>query len=191
MLEDFTLPWRKWAHDKDARIRNQAHGSPGNLLDLYAASDIPETETSSKPFMKMASSAAHIAGNKLTSAESCVWLNEHFISTLSDARATLDNFFLSGGNHVIYHGTTFSPPAETWPGWIFYASVHFGPTNPIWNDFPALNRYVARSQSFLQSGLMGPVTIIPVDFFNPAGPGTTKGRLANGFNRLMLLLSSS
>ena len=24
--------------------RNQAHGSPGNLLDLYALADIPETE---------------------------------------------------------------------------------------------------------------------------------------------------
>jgi hypothetical protein len=35
---------------------------------------------------------------------------------------------------------------------MFYASVHFGPTNSFWNDFPALNEYVTRCQSFLQSG---------------------------------------
>ena len=27
------------------QARNQAHGAPGNLLDLYAAADIPETES--------------------------------------------------------------------------------------------------------------------------------------------------
>ena len=30
------------------RTRNQAHGSPGNLLDIYAAADIPETEMFNK-----------------------------------------------------------------------------------------------------------------------------------------------
>ena len=32
-------------------VRNQSHGAPGNLLDLYANADIPETETfGSTPF---------------------------------------------------------------------------------------------------------------------------------------------
>jgi hypothetical protein len=35
---------------------------------------------------------------------------------------------------------------------LFYAAVHFGPTNTFWNDFSALNTYIARSQSFLQAG---------------------------------------
>jgi hypothetical protein len=35
---------------------------------------------------------------------------------------------------------------------MFYAAVHFGPTNPFWNDFATLNSYIARSQSFLQAG---------------------------------------
>ncbi len=33
-----------WAHAKGSLSRNQAHGAPGDLLDLYAAADIPETE---------------------------------------------------------------------------------------------------------------------------------------------------
>ncbi len=41
---DYVRTWTDWAHAHGQKTRNQAHGSPGNLLDLYAASDIPETE---------------------------------------------------------------------------------------------------------------------------------------------------
>lgn len=152
LLENFTIPWRDWAAGKDAIVRNQSHGSPANILDLYAAVDIPETEGTDLPGIKLASSAAHITGKKLTSSESATWLNEHFLASLAEVKADIDNFFLGGVNHIFYHGTTFSPQAETWPGWMFYASVHFGPTNSFWNDFPALNSYVTRCQSFLQTG---------------------------------------
>lgn len=150
--EKFTGSWLSWAWKNDAIIRNQAHGSPANILDLYAASDIPETEGTDILGIKMASSAANVTGKKLTSSESATWLNEHFVSTLTDVKADVDNFFLGGVNHIFYHGTTYSPQNEKWPGWMFYAAVHFGPTNSFWNDFPALNEYVARCQSFLQAG---------------------------------------
>jgi hypothetical protein len=44
LYDHFADPWTDWAHDKRAKTRYQAHGSPGNLLDLYALADIPETE---------------------------------------------------------------------------------------------------------------------------------------------------
>lgn len=44
LYENFTRQWVAWAHRHGAIIRNQAHGSPANLLDLYAAVDIPEIE---------------------------------------------------------------------------------------------------------------------------------------------------
>jgi len=61
-------------------IRYQAHGSPANVLDLYAAADIPETEGYGKPgsadgelkeevAMMYASSAAHVSGKRLASSE--------------------------------------------------------------------------------------------------------------------------
>jgi hypothetical protein len=152
LLEKFTTPWNQWARSKGATTRNQAHGSPANLLDLYAASGIPETEGSDILGFKIASSAAHVTGKPLASSESATWLDEHFCSSLGDVKTALDRFFLGGINHICYHGTTFSPPWEQWPGWMFYASVHFGPTNSFWNDFPALNAYVTHCQSFLQSG---------------------------------------
>ena len=59
---------------------------------------------------------------------------------------------LDGINHVFYHGTVYSPPDAPWPGWLFYASTQYNPANPWWDDFGAMNRYVERVQSVLQSG---------------------------------------
>ncbi|HEX6068952.1 MAG TPA: glycosyl hydrolase, partial [Longimicrobiaceae bacterium] len=152
LLERFTAEWRDWAEDHDALVRNQAHGSPANILDLYAASDIPETEGTEIQRIKFASSAAHIAGKPLTAAEAATWLNEHFTSTLADVREAVDRYLLGGVNHVVYHGTAYSPRGDPWPGWLFYAAVQFNPQNPWWEDFGALNRYVGRAQAFLQEG---------------------------------------
>lgn len=152
ILETFTQYWHDWAHEKNAIIRNQAHGSPANILDLYAASDIAETEGEELLMIKFAASAAHVSGHQLVSSESATWLGEHFRSSLADIRRNLERYFLGGVNHVFYHGTTYSPAEEPWPGRLFYAAVHLNPRNPLWRDFPALNAYAARVQSFLQSG---------------------------------------
>ena len=152
LLEEFTTPWRQWAHARGALIRNQAHGSPANILDLYAASDIPEQEGNGLLAMKLASSASHLTGKPLTSAETATWLNEHFLSTLAELKSTVDTFLLGGINHNCYHGTAFSPPGEPWPGFQFYASVELSPVNPLWSDFALVNAYVTRAQSFLQTG---------------------------------------
>ncbi|HMO87415.1 MAG TPA: glycosyl hydrolase, partial [Lacipirellulaceae bacterium] len=152
LLDEFTIPWTTWAHGRDALTRNQAHGSPANILDLYAASDIPETEGTDRIQFLAAASAAHIAGKPLVSAEAATWLDEHFIGTLAETKRWIDNYFLGGVNHICYHGTCFSPEADAWPGRLFYASVELQPSNPQWTHFHALNDYVARCQSFLQMG---------------------------------------
>ncbi|HSD65067.1 MAG TPA: glycosyl hydrolase, partial [Vicinamibacteria bacterium] len=132
LLERFTSEWRSWAGRHGKIVRNQAHGSPASILDLYAASDVPETEGLSLYRIKWASSAANVAGKRLVAAEAATWLGEHFLSTLADVRAAVDRYFVGGVNHVVYHGTAYSPPGEPWPGWLFYASVHFQPTNTWW-----------------------------------------------------------
>lgn len=173
LLEGFTRRWAGWARGQGCVTRNQAHGSPGNVLDLYAAADIPETEMfgeGRRPVppgtpapavdervddlltCKLASSASHVAGKPYTSSESMTWLGEHFRVPLADVKDQADQLFLSGVNHLFYHGTPFSPADAEWPGWLFYASTHFAPTNTWWRDFPALNTYFTRCQSFLQAG---------------------------------------
>jgi hypothetical protein len=152
LLYRYTHIWQSWANKQGKGIRNQSHGSPANALDLYAASDIPEIEGRNILELKSAPSAAHITGKNLASSESATWLNEHFESNLDDVKTALDRFFLAGVNHVFYHGTTYSPQNAPWPGWLFYAAVHFTPANSLWTDFEALNMYGARTQSFLQAG---------------------------------------
>ena len=152
LLENYTKTWSTWAKGKGKIIRNQAHGSPANILDLYAVTDIPEIEGTELLRIKFASSAAHVTGKKLTSSESATWNNEHFLSKLSDIKKDMDRFLLGGVNHTFYHGTNYSPQAAAWPGWLFYAAVHFNPNNSFWTDFEKLNQYVARCQSFLQAG---------------------------------------
>jgi hypothetical protein len=151
VLENFTFRWKKWAHGKNALVRNQAHGSPSNILDLYATVDIPEIEGVEALRIKMATSAGNVTGKKLISSESATWLNEHFESSLSDIKTAVDRFMVQGVNHIFYHGTCYSPPDEPWPGWLFYAAVHLNPRNSLWPHFGALNKYIERSQSLLQN----------------------------------------
>ncbi|MCH5312262.1 MAG: glycosyl hydrolase family 2 [Prevotella sp.] len=174
LLENFTEQWTAWAHSHGALTRNQAHGSPANLIDVYAAVDIPEIEgfglsefgikglrkdsgytrknDSDVSMLKYASSAAHITGKPLTSSETFTWLTEHFRTSLSQMKPDLDLMFTCGVNHVFFHGTTYSPKNDPWPGWKFYASVDMSPTNNIWRDAPELMKYIDRSQRFLQMG---------------------------------------
>jgi len=156
MAEESLPKWTAWAHSEGFITRDQAHGSPGNWLDLYATADIPETEFFSKHrnilVSKFASSAAHTKGGNLVSSESGTWLAEHFTEKLSDVKYLMDDLFLAGVNHVFYHGCCYSPDEAGWPGWHFYASTEMNPRNSIWHDAPAVNAYIARVQSVLQSG---------------------------------------
>jgi len=152
LLEHFTQQWKKWGTTKGAIVRNQSHGSPANTLDLYDAVDIPETEGTDILRFKFATSAANVSGKQLASSESCTWLNEHFLSSWGDVKKAIDLYFLGGVNHIFYHGTEYSPKDAPWPGWLFYAAVHFQPNNPQWKDFSTLNNYITRVQSFLQKG---------------------------------------
>lgn len=152
LLDNYTRTWHDWASKHGKQIRNQAHGSPANILDLYAATDIPEIEGTELLRIKFASSAANVTGKPLILSESATWDNEHFLSTLGDVKKDLDLFWLGGVNHVFYHGTNYSPQQADWPGWLFYAAVHVNPNNSFWPDFGKLNQYGARVQSFLQQG---------------------------------------
>jgi hypothetical protein len=152
LLHHFTEQWKKWGATKGAMVRNQSHGSPANTLDLYDAVDIPETEGTDVLRFKFATSAANVSGKPLASSESATWLNEHFLSSWGDVKKAIDLYFIGGVNHIFYHGTEYSPKDAPWPGWLFYAAVHFQPANPQWKDFSTLNGYITRVQSFLQKG---------------------------------------
>ncbi len=164
----------EWSKQKGSGLRMQAHGAPANILDMYSAASIPETEVFganefnipgyrrdpdlSNPetpdilVNRFASSAAHVAGHDLIIAESFTWLRNHFHTALSHIKAESDQLFLNGINGIYYHGLCYSPMDADWPGWLFYASTQANFRNSIFRDIPVLNDYITRCQSVLQQG---------------------------------------
>lgn len=174
LRENYARPWAAWSNQKGMKTRLQAHGSPANILDVYAEADIPETESfGTSQFsipglridpdfeetrygrpnplaMKMASSPAHLLGKQLVSSETTTWLANHFKVSLSQIKPQVDELFVSGINHVFFHGTTYTPEKEPFPGWLFYASTNYGPHSHFDKHFHLLNAYIARVQGYLQ-----------------------------------------
>ncbi len=174
LYEHFTKSYVAFGKKFGKPVRNESHGSPANILDLYALSDIPESEFfGSKPYqiplyrqdpeyeesrfgmpdasvLKLASSAAHITGKKLVSSETSTWLGNHFKVALSQIKPLIDESFTGGINHIFYHGLTYSPPAEPFPGWLFYASTNYNQNSHFWETLPELNAYIERCQKLLQ-----------------------------------------
>lgn len=173
---DYLNAWVAWSHEHGFLARNQSHGAPANLLDLYGMVDIPETEsfgstafsiaglrrdpkdvrtdaTPPHPLThRMASSAANVMGRPLTSSETGTWLRENWKEFPAAMKPQVDQLFVTGVNHIFYHGTVYTPTTQSWPGWYFYASTQLSVTNPLWSEFSAMNGYIARVQSVLQSG---------------------------------------
>lgn len=175
LLNDFTKPLTAFSNKYGKILRNESHGSPANILDLYAASDVPESEFfGSKPYniplyrqdedydprrfgkpgafiLKFASSAAHVAGKKLVTSETATWLGNHFKVSLRQVKPIIDESFLGGVNHVFFHGVPYSPPNAEFPGWLFYASTNFNQQSHFWKELPLLNGYIERCQQILQN----------------------------------------
>ena len=175
LLQNFTRPLMDFGHKHQKIVRNEAHGSPANILDLYGLSDVPESEFfGSKPFniplyrqdadyeisrfgvpgaviLKLASSPAHILGKKLVSSETATWLGNHFKVSLAQVKPIIDESFVGGINHVFYHGVPYSPPDAPFPGWLFYASTNFNQQSHFWQVLPQLNAYIERCQTRLQN----------------------------------------
>lgn len=164
----------RWGNQRGSSLRMQAHGSPANLLDMYATAEIPETEVfgaskfdipgftrdpqwirpdrQSDLVNRFSSSAAHVAGRNLVISESFTWLRNHFHTTLAHIKAESDNLLLNGINGIYYHGICFAPKETAWPGWLFYASTQANARNSIFRDVPVVNAYITRCQSVLQDG---------------------------------------
>jgi len=166
---------RGWCLQYGFQYRYQAHGSPANLLDLYGLASIPETECfGSSAFniplveydpdysvaqfarphpliYKFASSPAHSMGKRLASAETATWLADHFKVSLAQVKPQVDELFVSGINHILYHGIPYSPFEKGFPGRQFYASTNFGPNSALWGYFDDLNAYIRNCQRMLQN----------------------------------------
>jgi hypothetical protein len=155
-IDNFFAPLVDWLHSRGLMARVQAHGAPVDLLKAYGMADIPETEQlyadGKMEFLKAASSAAHIYGRSVVSAESFVHFGMAYQSTVESLQRDANRLITAGVNQIVYHGFPYVYLDRPEPGWYPFAepvpfSDHFNDHNAkIWPAIPAMNAYISRLQ---------------------------------------------
>lgn len=188
VVERFLDETRTWAAARGLKSRGQGYGMDIDVLRALGANDIPETEQlyagGGEAFLRMAGSAAALYGRDLVSAEAFVWADQDYATTPAKLKAAADKLFLSGVNHVIYHGFPYDWRAgdrDRWfgdQGWAPFASDpmavfsdNYSPRNPLWADLPALNAYIGRSQNLLRQGRQAADVLIYYPFLGYRATG--------------------
>jgi len=145
-----------WAHAHGTRFRTQAYGTPPPTLSSNALVDLPEGEGADwRAFTstQWATSAAHLYGRPVVSAETWTWLHSPaWAATPLDMKMEADRMFLQGVNQIIGHGWPYSPPGAPEPGWAFYAAAALNDHNPWSPAMPAVTRYLQRTSAMLRMG---------------------------------------
>ncbi|HEU5458320.1 MAG TPA: glycosyl hydrolase, partial [Terracidiphilus sp.] len=154
--ENYLAPITAFAHAHHTLFRSQTYGEPAVTLADEAVPDLPEGEGpqwQSFSFTRWASSASHLYGRPVTSAETWTWLHSPaFRATPLDMKAEADRMFLLGINQIVGHGYPYSPPAAGEPGWTFYAAGAFNAHNPWFPVMPDVMKYLQRMSWLLRQG---------------------------------------
>ncbi len=154
--ENYLAPVTSFAAEHHTRFRSQTYGEPAVTLADEVVPNLPEGEGPqwrSFSFTRWASSANHLYGNNVTSAETWTWLHSPaFRATPLDMKAEADRMFLLGVNQIVGHGYPYSPTAAGEPGWSLYAAAAFNAHNPWFPVMPDVMRYLQRMSWLLRQG---------------------------------------
>lgn len=145
-----------YAKAHGTRFRSQTYGEPAVTLADEAVPQLPEGEGPqwrAFSFTRWASSANHVYGNNVTSAETFTWLHSPaFRATPLDMKAEADRMFLEGVNQIVCHGYPYSAPGVAEPGWSLYAAAALNDHNPWWPVMPSVTTYLQRVSWALRQG---------------------------------------
>jgi len=154
--ENYLEPLTAWAHEHHTLFRSQTYGEPAVTLSSNALVDLPEGEGPqwrSFSYTRWATSASHLYGRPVTSAEAWTWLHSPaFRAVPLDMKAEADRFFLEGVNQFVGHGWPYSPAYAGEPGYAFYAAAVFNQHNPWWPVMPEIASYLQRLSFLLRQG---------------------------------------
>ena len=155
--ENYLRTVADYAAAHGTKFRSQTYGEPAVT---FADEHIPQLPEGEGPqwrafsFTRWASSANHVYGNPVTSAETWTWLHSPaFRATPLDMKAEADHMFLEGVNQIIGHGFPYSAPGVPEPGWSLYAAAALNDHNPWWPVMPYVTTYLARVSWALRQGL--------------------------------------
>lgn len=102
---------------------------------------------------KQTSSAAHIYGKRIATAESFT-NKSHWAETPEKLKPVADRAFCEGINRISFHTQTLQRPQDGMPGYEYGAGTHFNPNVTWWNQTAgSWINYLSRCSSVLQSGL--------------------------------------
>jgi hypothetical protein len=154
--DNYLTPITRFAEARHTRFRSQTYGEPAVTLADEAVPNLPEGEGpqwNAFSFIRWASSASHLYGRNITSAETWTWLHSPaFRATPLDMKAEADRMFLLGVNQFVGHGYPYSPPAAGEPGWSLYAAAVFNSHNPWFPVMPDITKYLQRVSWLLRQG---------------------------------------
>ncbi len=154
--ENYLTQINTWAGAQHTKFRSQTYGEPAVDLSSQRLVDLAEGEGPHwRAFstLRWATSANHLFGGNVTSAETFTWLHSPaFRATPLDMKAEVDLHFLIGVNQVIGHGWPYSPPQVGEPGWSLYAAAVFNDHNPWHPVMPDVTRYIERTSFLLRQG---------------------------------------
>jgi hypothetical protein len=154
--ENFVAVCQRWAAGRDVPFRIQSYGTPPATVSSYRFADLFEGEGwgwREITQTRWASSAAHLYGRTVVSAEAWTWVRSpSFRATPLDLKGEAHEHFLNGVNQLVGHGWPYSPSDAPGLGWFFYAAGALDDRNPWWPAMPELARYLARLCWLLQQG---------------------------------------
>jgi hypothetical protein len=154
--ENYVRQINTWADAHHTKFRSQTYGEPAVSLSSQRLVDLAEGEGPHwRAFstLRWATSANHLFGRNVTSAETFTWLHSPaFRATPLDMKAEVDLHFLIGVNQIIGHGWPYSPPQVGEPGWSLYAAAVFNDHNPWHPVMPDVTRYIERTSFLLRQG---------------------------------------
>lgn len=154
--DNYLAPLTQFAEAHQTRFRSQTYGEPAVTLADEAVPNLPEGEGPqwrAFSFTRWTSSASHLYGRNVTSAETWTWLHSPaFRATPLDMKAEADRMFLLGVNQIVGHGYPYSPPGAGEPGWSLYAAAVFNSHNPWFPVMPDITKYLQRVSWLLRQG---------------------------------------
>jgi hypothetical protein len=154
--ERYLTPVNDWAAAHHTLFRSQTYGEPDVSLSSNRLVALPEGEGPqfrAFSFTRLATSAGHLYGKPVISAETWTWLHSPaFSATPLDMKAEADRMLLQGVNQFVGHGWPYTPPGTPEPGYAFYAAAVFNDHNPWWNVMPDVTGYLARMSYLMRQG---------------------------------------
>jgi hypothetical protein len=156
--ENYLKQINDWAIAHGTKFRSQTYGDPDVSFSSQRYVSLPEGEGPNwRGFssMRWVTSANHIFGNNVTSAETFTSLHVPvFRATPLDMKVVADLHFIIGTNQIICHGWPYSPPdgEVSEPGWSLYTGGAFNDHNPWHPVMPEVARYIQRVSFLMRQG---------------------------------------